>query len=402
MAANNIFKIDIRYIVLVILWTSGCGRTLAQKHPFEVRFSYQIEAQLQEQKLRSSQAATLYSFLGDYHNANHLSELPVSWGVDSFTCDQCKIVDALPRIVQWAEEHQIVIISENHQKPQHRIFANEIIQALKENGFAHLGLETFGNVANSVELLDEKLEERGYPLNSPFTGTYTMEPNMGEVVRDAIGADYSLFAYERSEKIKGKDRDEIQADNVIRYMKEHPGEKIILLCGFHHAVESALPKRGKSYWLAKYIKDKTGIDPFTIYQDNFTEKFIENEHPILSAGLSITVPSVFVNESNELIRVSPHVDLEIIHPKTYYVNGRPHWQYANNTKKPVAIKLDNDEIKLPVIVSAYPVDEINSVPVDQIEIKHKNVKKDLVLRPGKYRIELFDGEQRINYEQIVQ
>ncbi len=365
-----------------------------------LRFSHEIESGVAEGTMRSSHAATMYSLIGDYHSANTYSDIPVSWGVDSIGVNTYKTEGALAHIINEAKKHQIVVISENHLKPQHRIFANQVITELSQHGFKHLGLETLTNISNSNSLYDSTIVSRGYPLDSPITGTYTMEPKMGEIVRNALTLDYHLFAYERSEKIKGKDRDEIQADNIIKYLNNNPGSKYIVICGFHHAIESGLVKRGKHNWMAKYLKDKTGIDPLTIYQDNFTEKFINNEHRSLSE-MSIDQPSIFIDSNGEIAKLSNHVDIEVIHPKTTYIDGRPNWLYENDNFTSVKIKMGGDMLRYPVIVSAFPKGEIDSVPVDRIELKHKFDNKVLVLNKGDYRITIFDGNTTLEYEEKV-
>ena len=371
---------------------------LAQTHPYEVKFSHQIESELAEEKIRPSRAGLLYSLIGDYHNSNQYSDIPISWGVDSLSLESYSTQNAIRKIVEVAEKQQVVIISENHLKPQHRIFANKVITELAKIGFEHLGLETFTTISNSNTLLDSTLSERGYPLNSPLTGTYTLEPQMGNLVRNAIKSNLKLFAYERSQKIEGKDRDEIQADNIIKYLELNPKARIIIVCGFHHAIESNMVKRGNSYWMAKYLKEKSGIDPLTIYQDNFTEKFIETEHFLLK-DLKIDEPSVFVHKSGQIVSVTQNVDIEIIHPKTIYIDGRPNWLFESN--KPVKVNLDSFDINFPIIVSAFLIDEVNSVPIDRIELKHKYDKKLLALKAGEYRITIYDGEVINEYNQTV-
>lgn len=373
---------------------------IAQNHPYTVKFSHEIESDLATGKLRPSKAGILYSLIGDYNNSILFSDIPISWGVDSLALERYSAQDALPLIIDEAKEQQIVIISENHLRPQHRIFADKIITELARIGFEHLGLETFASLANNNTLLDSALIHRGYPLNSPLTGTYTLEPQMGKLVRNAINSELVLFAYERSLKIDGMDRDEIQADNIIKYLKSNPNSKIIILCGFHHAVESDIIKRGNKNWMAKYLKDKTGIDPMTIYQDNFTEKQIENEHPILNS-LDLSEPSLFVDAAGKVVRLSEHVDYEVIHPKTTYINSRPSWLYHDENSKPVKIETESTGLDFPIIVEAYPSNEVNSVPVDRIELKHKYDNKVLVLRAGEYRIELNDGENVYEYSHTV-
>ena len=118
---------SINIILTILLWMN-ISLVLAQSHPYQVQFSYQIEQGIAEGTIRPSKAGLLYTLIGDYHNAISYSDIPISWGVDTLPTDQFLIEDALPIIVKEASNHQIVIISENHLKPQHRIFAKKIIQ----------------------------------------------------------------------------------------------------------------------------------------------------------------------------------------------------------------------------------------------------------------------------------
>ena len=314
-----------------------------------------------------------------------------SYGTDS----------ALAHIIEAAAQRKLVIISENHMRPQHRIFAKKVIKELAKHGFHHLGLETFSSITDDNVLLDSELESRGYPLNSPMTGTYTLEPQMGELVRDAISVGYNLFAYEKMGRDKsGRDRDEIQAGNIIRYLQNNPEAKIVILCGFHHAIESDWLKRNKYFWMAKYLKDKIDIDPLTIYQDNFTEKINFNQHPILKE-LSITEPSVFVDASKKRVHVTDHVDMEIVHPMTYYRYGRPHWLFQNDAYKAVKPTI-GDEAIYPIIVSAHRVGEISGAAIDCIELKYQYDNKNLVLPNGKYTVKLLDSEKELSNDIVVE
>ena len=387
----------IKLIAILLILTS---MSYGQGHPWQVKFSHEIESGVADGSIRPSKAGTLYSFIGKYHESTIYSDIPVSWGIDSVQVSGYEIIEALPAIITAAQEHQLVIISENHLKPQHRIFAKQIITELSQHGFEHLGLETFANINNSNSLVDAELVKRGYPLDTPMTGTYTLEPRMAELVREAISLDYNLFAYERSQKIEGLDRDEILADNIIRYIEQHPDEKIIILCGFHHAIESDLPKRVKHQWMAKYLKDKTGLDPLTIYQDNFTEKFSEDEHPFLREA-TVTTPCVFVDQKGNLVRLSNHVDIEVIHPKTWYKNGRPNWLYETKEYTSYEVDLQNKEIKYPCLVSAYLIGEENGVPVDRIEVKHKYDNRILVLKKGEHLIKVTDSNTEIQFQTEV-
>lgn len=378
--------------VLISMLAFYATFSTAQGHPYEIQFSHDIEQKIQDDSMRSSMAGNLLSFIGAYQVSSMYSDIPVSWGVDTLQISNYKVVPALSQIIEKAKKHRIVIISEHHLRPQHRIFAKEIIVALSQHGFTHLGMEALGHG-------DTTLNHRKYPLNHPISGIYTMEPQMGNLVRSAFANNYALFPYEATARIKGKDRDEIQAENIFSYLKQYPGKKVLIYCGFHHVIESDLIKRGSSFWMAKYLKDKTGIDPLTIYQDNFTEKYSYDEHPSLR-HLTIDEPSLLIDEEGEIVRLSPNVDIEVIHPRTYYKSGRPNWLFQSEAYKAVTIDRPRG-FSFPQIVSAYREDQLDGTPCDQIELKHKYDQKKLVLETGSYQITIFDGNQSHTYRNEV-
>lgn len=390
------YKFLIQTLVLFVFMSS-----IYAQNPYKTRFSYEIENELLNGEISKSRAGLLFSFIGKYNNSIMYSDIPVSWGMDTVKVNHYNLCNALEKILEEAANHDIIIISENHLKPQHRIFASSLINELRKFGFTHLGMETLAHKGESNELIDGELENRGYVLNSPISGTYTMEPQMSNLVRSALNNGYSLFAYERSRKIKGLDRDQIQANNIINYIEKNKGHKFIILCGFHHVIESDLEKYPNINWMTHIIKTKLGMDPLTIYQDNFTEKKIHPSHPILE-HLNISEPKVFCSTSNETIQLHKHVDFEVIHPPTKMVNGRPSWLLTDTYKEEYYIK-KNQELSLPFFVKAYIKKEYpKGVPVDLIEFTKANEVKPLLLPKEKYIIEIKNFRETLTINHIVE
>ncbi len=50
---------------------------------------------------------------------------------------------AIQYILSQSKEHQVVIINEAHHLSQHRVFTTQLLAGLKDQGFKHLGLETY-------------------------------------------------------------------------------------------------------------------------------------------------------------------------------------------------------------------------------------------------------------------
>lgn len=362
----------------------------------DLKFSHEIEAELAEGKISTNRAGWYYTYIGEYAKAMKCYELPASWGYDTLLIDDTskwKLVDAFRYIAKEAKEHRVVIVSEAHHKPQHRIFTRLLLDTLSKIGFTDLGMEALNNLPG---IRDSLLNQRGFALNSPVTGTYTREPQMANLIRIAIEKKYSLFSFERTSR--KMERDSQMAQNIISYLKDNPDKKLLLHCGWHHAVEAPLPKGKRGYWMA-YLLKQAGIDPLTIYQDILSEKYLEKESPIYTQ-LSSEKIAILIDQ-----RDSPHsppiahppVDLQVYHPRTRYIQGRPHWLFAIDENQIVDVPRQQIQITYPVIVRAilkkeYPY----GVPVDIIELQHHHIDKKLVLSPGSYTIQLFNtkGEEQ--------
>lgn len=375
---------------------------ISQGFPTTHQFSHELESKIASGKLRTTSVSYFYTFIGDYHRAINSNEMPVFWGVDTVDVERYRKVPAISKIIEAAKNKRMVIISESHLKPQHRVFAKEIIDSLANYGFNHLGMEALMSDYNHFQLHDSTLNERGYPLIFK-TGYYANEPQMAELIRSAIKNEYTIFGYERIKKDPNKDREEIQAENVIRYMNNSQAEKVILLCGWHHVIESEKRKGNRNcYYMAKYLKDALKTDPLTIFQDNFTEKVLNNEHKDLVNVDGVT-PQVYLNADNEIARLTDHVDVEVIHPKTRYKNGRPHWLYKDATYKEYELDYDWVNIEFPLFFMAYnPGEQTSGVPVDIVEVKRKYSQKRLILNPGKYIIKVDNKEQSQEMEVLIE
>src|SRR5690606_35997615 len=113
---------------------------------------------------------------------------------------------------------------EAHDSPRDRAFVLKVAEALKPLGFTHFAAETFTNFTpeNTKEEMGW-LESAGYPRFS--TGTYTIEPMFGYLVRRAMTLGYRPVAYEavfrpedamlsREERIVAREQE--QAENLAQ------------------------------------------------------------------------------------------------------------------------------------------------------------------------------------------
>ena len=369
------------------------------------KFSYEIENEKNEGKLRQSSAAYYYTYIGNYQKSLENYSLQLDWNLDtisysdSLKFSKYKPINAIDYLGGKIKDEQIVIISEAHQMPQHRVFTTKLLKKLYESGFRHLGLETLTpSYGDSTKfLMDTLLNERGYPLNSPLTGFYTREPQMGNLVREAIKLGFTVFGYEGT---NGEvERDLQQAINIQKYMDAHPNEKIIIHCGWYHAIESNYPKRKSDNYMAYHLKKRTGKNPLTIYQDALSERInFEENSPYFNMVKSKEV-SILINDKNDVFNgfgENRHFDIFIYHPPTKFVRNRPDWLLKDEEKRFVAVEKDrikSDEY--PVIVEAIFKNEEDSVPIDVVELLSEEDLTELILKKGEYKIRLTNKSKNV-------
>ena len=278
----------------------------------EAMFADSIKAAVTDGKLPESLAWNNYLQIGHYNTVNKAAELALEWELDSITGDGLKdlrkyrLVDAEDYIVKQAQEKNLIIITEAHTKPQHRVFTRCLLDDLYSVGYRHLGLENILPMYGSKDSqpLDTNLQARGYPIQGAIAGIFPTEPEYSNLIRHAIKLGFKVFAYERNQS-SDSERDLQQAEHIIDYQALHPGEKIICHGGWSHAVEERIAKYpgSNSYWLAYHYKTLTGDDPLTIYQDAMNKKTADTQksspyYTAIVEGLSTGgTPKVLVDDN---------------------------------------------------------------------------------------------------------
>lgn len=374
------------------------------------QFSHEVRRALDTGSLSEPSAAYKFVDIGLYSEAITTYDIPLAWGLETINYEDSidllsyTPVEALPYISQIAEKEKIIIISEAHHKPQHRIFTRLLLSALRQRGFNTLGLEALTPDPNYV-IHDTALYSRRYPLRTLQTGTYTREPQMGNLVRDALELGFNIFAYEKSPE-SSNERDLQQALNIQAYLHEYPDARIVIHCGWYHAIESAFPKRRNDKYMAYHLKHLTGIDPLSIYQDALSERLLLPESPYYRMVNSDQI-SVLVNAAGQIwngVDTTAHFDIQIYHPPTELIHGRPMWLFLIEGNQPVAVRKDMiPEKDYPVIIQAFGANEPDeATPSDVIEIASTDDQGTLVLRPGAYRVVIDSSSgNRIEYVQTV-
>ncbi len=401
-----ISKVRIDAYILVCCLVLSFADDLAGQGPadYQFHFSSDVLADLDSGIINAQRAAWRFTYSGNIKMALQTFNKSNGsrWGFDDLSGEKMaqfashQAVAADRHILQLAKDQRIVIFNEAHHQPLHRFFLRTLLPSLAEAGFTHLGLEALANCETIPkeyrEYCDVEVNTRGYPLNAPHTGTYTREPHMAHLIRDAHKLNMSIFAYEKF----GENREVEQAKNIASILASDPDAKLIILCGFGHLLE----EKNSVTWdmMAYHLKTLTGINPLTINQVILSEGNDRTEVPLYH-WINVKDASVFVRDNEAFTGwEEPDVfDLLVYHPRTQYFLDRPHWYVNYQGVRPVLIDQSEIAISYPVLIRAMSTTESDdAVPHDIIELDNLGVKGMLLLSPGSYNITVFNrkGEEQ--------
>ncbi len=379
---------------MVLFFACGSSLKLVEinsiNHPY--KFSQEIIKNLETstESWKYQSAAWEYSYIGKYE------EMLKVWDkeknikpkinqelLDSFT-QKYKRKNAVDFITSQSDSFKILIINEAHHQPLHRVFTTELLKNLYKKGYRYLGLETL------LES-DTEINNRKYPRYS--SGTYSIEPQFGNLIRKAIEIGFVLFAYEADGN--GSKREIGQARNIERQIKKDSTAKYLIYCGFAHAAEGEYKSWGKS--MAGRLHEFTGINPLTINQTEFTERSEDSLANPIFQKLLLKEASVFIDEQGNSLKYSEHpewFDIMVFHPKTITKSNRPSWIFRNN-RKSVKIELNEVELDRPFLTMAFKEKEDfrNAVPFDVVEAGESEKYIFLALEKGKYNL-IFQNQDK--------
>ena len=308
----------------------------------------------------------------------HKSKIKQGNTSDTISFKQYNQILAKDYIIDQANNEQILIINEIHANSSHRTFVRHLLKDLYKQGYRFLGLEA---------LFDLDINNKKFvTLESGF---YTKDPEFATLIQQALAIGFTVFGYEGNDFTDPKIREQNQAENIYKKIKENPKGKFLILCGHAHVQETETPNWGKTMPLR--LQDLSGINPYTINQEMFTERqYSDANHPYIN--LNKTKEPIVLTKDNLPFRGfsnNPTTDLVLINCVTEYINLRPHWFIKG--KKKVEIPAKHKQ-KDNLIILAYRDKEYEKggVPADVVEISKSNKNTPLYLLPGNYYIVIKD------------
>jgi hypothetical protein len=261
---------------------------------------------------------------------------------------------------QIASRHRIVMMMEDHFVSKHREMIGAILPTFRDAGFTHYAAEAIGESA-------ESLKSRGYPVVE--TGYYTSDPQFGNVIRRAIDLRFEVLGYD-FRPFTHKGREEFAAATLANLLNGDPKAKLVVHAGHAHVFKRKTDLGQR--WLASILWEKTGIEPFTIWQ--WSEMYDGHEYRVVADALAelgdFDEPVLLMPPPNRKsgLRNVPDVDAILVHPPDQSIapDGR-------TVLFPDAMHCISGQWltrQWPVVIAAYKSGEpTNAIPLDQVMLR---------------------------------
>lgn len=316
-----------------------------------------------------------------------------------------KAYNAISEIEKIADKNRAIFINEAHHVPQHRAFTHQLLKKLYDKGFRYFAAETL------TEADTKKLE------NQNTIHSYINEPEYANLVRAAISIGYKIISYEqvnalyvnanssKEEQMKSiMAREEAQAKNLKeKIFDKDKNAKVLVHAGYDHILEKE--HFGFKMMAAKF-KEITGINPFTIDQvglmekGNFELSDVNYKHIIKELNPNDYI--VLKNSKNEYFKTEDKigkVDMQLVHPKTIYLNGRPNWKTLRSKRKLKIVSLTNSLKE--GMAEVFLKNDSSNIPVDRIYLNSKLKTLHFYIPKGDYDIRVTDKNGKIQLEKTL-
>lgn len=379
--------------MLVLLFIQKADGQIIDPFPYKFSSSIYEKIKTDSASWRGGVTSSDLSFIGLYKEALQEWDKPrqarrkISETDSSDFIKNYHAADAKKFILQKARENRVLIFNEAHYNPRNRVFVTSLLKDLKKIGYSYFAAETFSTRP------DFKENSRYPNLNS---GYYTMEPQFGNLIREANKLNYTLYAYEHFSRGNQWERETGQARNLAKLLDSVPDSKVIILCGFDHIVEDSIANWATP--MAARLKELTGIDPYTIDQIVLSERStpsLNNPYFNLITAKNYAILSDNKNNAFNKRTDNKKVDALLFSPPTRYIYNRPHWVFENG-KTAYLLSKDSIRISYPFLAKVYftkeDIDDM-VIPVDIIEIRNETDLSQTaiaVFRKRKFIIQLVD------------
>jgi hypothetical protein len=197
---------------------------------------------------------------------------------------------------------------EAHTVTEHRAWIEETLAPFRAAGFTHYFAEAIAESGST-------LKSRGYPTSK--TGFYTLDPRFGNLVRTAIRLGFEVDGYDLADGDFDR-REECQAATLAGRFASRPDMRMVVHAGHGHVFKHEVRNVGR--YMAARLWEKTGVEPFTIWQlsnelpNDVYRTLIRQIGPITEPVMLAPPPRHVTEALFPESSVQPAVDAIVIHP----------------------------------------------------------------------------------------
>jgi hypothetical protein len=287
--------------------------------------------------------------------------------------------EAMTRI---AAEQRLVLIMEAHTVTEHRAWIEQTLASFRTAGFTHYFAETIAEAGTT-------LKSRGYPTST--TGFYTLDPRFGNLVRTAIRLGFEVGGYDpRESDFDG--REEHQAATLAARFASRRDTRMVVHAGHGHIFKREVRNVGR--YMASRLWEKTGVEPFTIWQlsnqlaSDVYRRLIQQIGPITEPVILVPPPRHVTEALFPESSVQPAVDAIVIHPSR--LGQEPTDRRGAFTDGMTRVPGTWLGKQWPVVIAAIADGERETaIALDQILLRRGETDFELWLPPTKYRIRVW-------------
>lgn len=216
--------------------------------------------------------------------------------------DSITFIPAKEHITKIAPDFDYLLFNEDHADPYCRYVLKTLLPDLVKLGYTNFGVETLADI-------DHNINEYGFPIHG--SGFYSDEPNMANLLREAVKLGMHVFPFEEyssncdlccTRLEKRNFREKGQAKNIIAHSKSHKG-KTIILSGHSHIYKHSDNKDLK--FMAEYLNELTNDKILSVNQTH------QEEYPSYK-GMDV-IPMTREGEYYIIDTLYKKIDVQILH-----------------------------------------------------------------------------------------